>query len=99
MNFGCFLSRPFIVPVHNLMIGLSVHMCTQERMLGGGTLGGSLTAACLALNLGKRLVGMEISVNMLMEYSSVGYTHISIEHDSVKMGLVVIKRCVFHYVR
>jgi hypothetical protein len=70
-------------------------MCTQERMLGGGTLEGSLTAACLALNLGKRLVGMEISVNMLMEYSSVGYTHISIEHDSVKRGLVVIKRCVF----
>jgi len=70
--------------MHNLMIGLSVYLCIPERMLGGGTLGGSITAACLAQNLGKGLVGMEISVNMLMEYSSAGYTHISIEHDAVK---------------
>jgi hypothetical protein len=77
------------------MIGLSVRLFILERMLGGETLGSSITAVCLALNLGKGIAGVEICVNMLTEYSKAGYTQLCIEHASVKTALVVIEGCAF----
>uniref|UniRef100_A0A7C9CJ84 Uncharacterized protein n=1 Tax=Opuntia streptacantha TaxID=393608 RepID=A0A7C9CJ84_OPUST len=86
MSSACTLSKSALVPVPIPMIGLSALLFIRVKTLEEGILGNIITAVFHVLILGRVRVGEGICANMLMEFSSVGSTLLSIEHASAKMA-------------
>ncbi|KAL6989702.1 hypothetical protein U1Q18_015453, partial [Sarracenia purpurea var. burkii] len=83
-EFRMFSLRSGLVQGLIPMIGPSVLLFTQERMLAEETRGNTITVVCLALIFERVLAGEGICVHMPMGCSNVGFIQLSIELGSAR---------------
>lgn len=76
------------------MTGLTALSLTLARRLGEEILAGFIIPAILVLISVTVLVLVVIPVNLLMGFSSVGYTQLGIALTLAKMGKNVLGKCV-----
>lgn len=77
------------------MIGRNARLSIRVKMPEEEIPGNIIIVVSLVLIFEKGLVGEAICANMLMVFSSVGSTRLSIEPGFVKMERVATEGCVF----